>query len=92
MVKTLLKSVKQYKTVSILTPLVMIGEAAMEIVIPFLMKYLIDEIYVMERTGEFSLYIVWYGIAMLACAAFALYCGIMGGRLASKASAGFGQY
>ena len=42
MVKTLLKSVKQYKTVSILTPLVMIGEAAMEIVIPFLMKYLID--------------------------------------------------
>ena len=89
MVKTLLKSVKQYKTVSILTPLVMIGEAAMEIVIPFLMKYLIDEIYVMERTGEFSLYIVWYGIAMLACAAFALYCGIMGGRLASKASAGF---
>ncbi len=89
MVKTLLKSVKQYKTVSILTPLVMIGEAAMEIVIPFLMKYLIDEIYVMERTGEFSLYIVWYGIAMLACAAFALFCGIMGGRLASKASAGF---
>ncbi len=89
MVKTLLKSVKQYKKVSILTPLVMIGEAVMEIVIPFLMKFLIDEIYVMERSGEFSMYIVWYGLAMLACAAFALFCGIMGGRLASKASAGF---
>ena len=89
MVKTLLKSVKQYKTVSILTPLVMIGEAAMEIVIPFLMKFLIDEIYVMEQSGQFSMNIVWYGLAMLACAAFALFCGIMGGRLASKASAGF---
>ena len=89
MVKTLLKSVKQYKTVSILTPLVMIGEAAMEIVIPFLMKFLIDEIYVMEQSGQFSMNIVWYGLAMLACAAFALFCGVMGGRLASKASAGF---
>ena len=89
MVKTLLKSVKQYKTVSILTPLVMIGEAAMEIVIPFLMGFLIDEITAMAETRTFSMDIVWYGIAMIACAAFALFCGIMGGRLASKASAGF---
>lgn len=50
MVRTLLKSVKQYKTVSILTPLVMIGEAAMEIVIPFLMGFLIDEITAMAET------------------------------------------
>ena len=89
MVKILLKSVKQYKTVSILTPLVMIGEAAMEIVIPFLMGFLIDEITAMAETRTFSMDIVWYGIAMIACAAFALFCGIMGGRLASKASAGF---
>lgn len=89
MVKTLLKSVKQYKTVSVLTPLVMIGEAAMEIVIPFLMGFLIDEIYVIEATDAFSMNVIWYGLAMLACAAFALFCGIMGGRLASKASAGF---
>ena len=89
MVKTLLKSVKQYKTVSILTPLVMIGEASMEIIIPFLMGFLIDEITAMADTQTFSMKIVWYGLAMIGCAAFALYCGIMGGRLASKASAGF---
>lgn len=89
MVRTLLKSVKQYKTVSVLTPLVMIGEAAMEIVIPFLMGFLIDEITAMAETQTFSMDIVWYGLAMIACAAFALFCGIMGGRLASKASAGF---
>ena len=89
MVRTLLKSVKQYKTVSVLTPLVMIGEAAMEIVIPFLMGFLIDEITAMAKTQTFSMDIVWYGLAMIACAAFALFCGIMGGRLASTASAGF---
>ena len=89
MVRTLLKSVKQYKTVSILTPLVMIGEASMEIIIPFLMGFLIDEITAMAETTTFSMNIVWYGLAMIACAAFALFCGIMGGRLASKASAGF---
>lgn len=89
MVKTLLKSVKQYKTVSILTPLVMIGEASMEIIIPFLMGFLIDEITAMADTQTFSMKIVWYGLAMIGCAAFALYCGIMGGRLASKASAGY---
>ena len=88
MVKTLLKSVKQYKTVSVLTPVVMIGEAAMEIAIPFLMQFLLKEIREMTP-GSFSMNIVWYGLAMLACAAFALFCGIMGGRLASKASAGF---
>ena len=88
MVKTLLKSVKQYKTVSILTPVVMIGEAAMEIAIPFLMQYLLGAIRQMQP-GVFNMDILWYGLAMLACAAFALFCGIMGGRLASKASAGF---
>ena len=88
MVRTLLKSVKQYKTVSILTPIVMIGEAAMEITIPFLMQYLLGAIRQMTP-GVFNMDILWYGLAMLACAAFALFCGIMGGRLASKASAGF---
>lgn len=89
MVKTLLKSVKQYKAVSILTPLVMIGEAAMEILIPFLMAYLIDAISGISGTGDFNMDIVWYGLGMLACAAFALFCGVVGGRLAAKASAGF---
>ena len=35
MVKTLLKSVREYKKSSILCPLFMIGEAAMEILIPW---------------------------------------------------------
>ena len=44
MLKTLHKSLREYKVSSILTPLLMVGEAAMEIIIPFLMTYLIKEI------------------------------------------------
>ena len=36
MIKTLLKSVREYKLPSILCPIVMVGEAVMEIIIPFL--------------------------------------------------------
>ena len=93
MVRTLLKSVKQYKTVSVLTPLVMIGEAAMEIVIPFLMGFLIDEITAMAETQTFSMDIVWYGLAMIACAAFALFCGIIGRQTCFKGVGGLcGQF
>lgn len=89
MVKTLLKSVKQYKTVSILTPLVIVGEAAMEIIIPFMMQYLLAAISSMDESAGFNYDIVWWGLGMLACAAFALFCGVLGGKLAAKASAGF---
>lgn len=44
MLKTMHKSLREYKVSSILTPLLMVGEAAMEIIIPFLMTYLIKEI------------------------------------------------
>ena len=42
MLKTLLAEVKQYKKASILTPVFMVGEVVMEILIPMLMAYLID--------------------------------------------------
>ena len=44
MIKTLLKSVREYKTASILCPIVMVGEAVMEILIPFMMT--------LHRSGE----------------------------------------
>ena len=40
MLKTLLAEVKQYKKASILTPVFMVGEVVMEILIPMLMAYL----------------------------------------------------
>ena len=90
MIKKLLKSVREYKTPSILTPILMVGEAAMEIVIPFFMQYLIDEIREIAVGNEADVgQIVLWGGLMLAAAVFALLCGIIGAKLSAKASSGF---
>ena len=90
MIKKLLKSVREYKTPSILTPILMVGEAAMEIVIPFFMQYLIDEIREIAIGNEADVgQIVLLGGLMLAAAVFALLCGIIGAKLSAKASSGF---
>lgn len=89
MVKTLLKSVREYKTPSVITPIIMVGEAAMEIIIPFIMTYLLKEIE-LAVSGEGNITtVIFYGVIMLVCALFSLFCGVMGGKLAAKASAGF---
>lgn len=94
MIKTLLKSVREYKTPSILCPLVMVGEAAMEIIIPFLMTFIIGEL---EKLSEIAGYtvdlkvIITCSVLMLVCAVLALVCGILGGKLSAKASCGFAK-
>jgi len=88
MIKTLLKSVREYKVYSILTPILMVGEAAMEIVIPFIMTYLLDEIKAIS-TGVNVGRIVLYSCLLVLAAMFALACGAFGGKLSAKASCGF---
>ena len=44
MIKKLLKSVREYKTASIIVPVLMAVEAIMEIVIPFLMTFIVGEL------------------------------------------------
>ncbi|MBE7088705.1 MAG: ABC transporter ATP-binding protein [Clostridiales bacterium] len=89
MLKVLLKSVREYKTPSILTPVVMVGEAAMEIVIPFIMTFLLGQIELMASgEGDIGM-VLLYGAIMLVAALFSLVCGALGAKLASKASAGF---
>ncbi len=92
--KELLKSLRQYRWRAIVTPLFMIGEAALEILIPFMMTKLLG---VIERAGNANLpltgadfrQIALYGGIMLAMAIASLTCGIFGGKFASEASAGF---
>ena len=43
MIKRLLQEVKQYKKSSILAPLFMVGEVTMELMLPFLMSFIIDK-------------------------------------------------
>lgn len=92
MIKTLLKSVREYKLASILCPVVMVGEAAMEIVIPYLMTFIIGELQNLASLPDYSVNttkIIICSVLMVVCALFALFCGVMGGKLASKASCGF---
>lgn len=90
MIRKLLRSVREYKMPSILTPILMVGEAAMEIVIPFLMAYLLDEIQAITSGGQPNINrLLLYGGLMVAAAVFALICGVVGARLSAKASCGF---
>lgn len=92
MLKTLLKSVREYKTASIFCPIVMVGEAVMEIMIPFLMTFIVGEFEAVAKGTQAEAdmsKIILYACLMLACAFFALACGVWGGKLAAKASCGF---
>ena len=92
MIKTLLKSVREYKKPSILCPIVMVGEAVMEIIIPFLMTFIVKELESLakeETTAVDGGTIALYSSLMIVCAFLALFFGVWGGRLAAKASCGF---
>ena len=92
MIKTLLKSVREYKKPSILCPIVMVGEAVMEIIIPFLMTFIVRELEYLatgETTSVDGGKIALFSSLMIACAFLALFFGAWGGRLAAKASCGF---
>lgn len=93
MVKTLLSRVREYKRSALLTPVLMIGEAAMEIIIPFVMGELVNYLQqIVEGAMEVSLVtVLLYGLAMLVCAGFSLFCGVTGGFLGARASSGFAK-
>ena len=87
MLKTLAGHIKEFKLPSILTPCFMILEVATEMVIPLLMASIIDD---GVEAGNLS-HIFLIGGLMLLVALVSLYSGIMGGRLAAKASTGFSR-
>lgn len=92
MIKTLLKSVREYKLSSILCPLVMVGEAVMEIIIPFLMTSIVGQLEALARDKISQINVGALAInasIIILCAVFALICGVLGGKLAAKASCGF---
>ena len=85
MIKRLLQEVKQYKKSSILAPLFMVGEVTMELMLPFLMSFIIDKGIDRGNMAE----ILKYGCLMLGCAFVSLFCGVMSGYHAAYASSGF---
>ncbi|MDO4473970.1 MAG: ABC transporter ATP-binding protein [Eubacteriales bacterium] len=87
MFRVILKEVKEYKRASIVTPVFMILEVLMEMVIPFLMASIIDE---GVNKGNIE-HIYRVGVIMVAAALFGLLAGLAGGRYGAKASAGLAK-
>ena len=87
MLKTLASQIKEFKRDSLLTPIFMVLEVLFETIIPLLMASIIDK--GVEAGDMHHIYVI--GGWMIAAAAACLFSGIMGGRLASRASAGFAR-
>lgn len=87
LVKRLLGSVREFKAPSILTPVLVTLEVALEVIIPVLMSMLID--YGIEDQN--INYITQLGVLLVICAIVSLFFGTMAGRTAAKASAGFAR-
>ena len=87
MIKTLAKSIREYKTSSILTPLFMVGEVFMECMIPFITTKLVDTI----KDGGDMKQISQYGLMLVAIAVISLLCGAMAGHFGAIASCGFAK-
>ena len=83
--KRLLQELKEYKASSIKAPLFMIGEVALELSLPTLMAYVIDN-GVMKGDMRTA---VLMGLVMLVVAFLSLVCGALSAKNASYASAGF---
>ena len=92
MIKKLLKSVREYKKISIIVPLLMALEAIMEIIIPFLMTFIVGELQAVatNKKAQVDINVIAISAAfMIACALIALVAGSVGAKLAAKASCGF---
>lgn len=87
MLKTLGAQLKEFKKDSIKTPIFMILEVLMEMIIPFLMASIIDD---GVEKGDIR-HICIVGIFMIVAALIGLYAGIMGGVCGANASAGFAR-
>ncbi len=86
MLKILMSKIGEYKKETILTPLFMLGEVALETIIPTVMAMLID-----EMTGESMAPVFKYGSILLVLAGCSLVCGALSARYSAKASTGFAK-
>ena len=87
MLKTLAKSIRQYKRESILSPVLVTLEVLLECMIPLYMSTMLKNI-----TDEPTMSnILIYGAILLVMAAFSLLFGILAGKCAATASAGFAR-
>ncbi|HJJ73605.1 MAG TPA: ABC transporter ATP-binding protein [Methanocorpusculum sp.] len=86
-ISSLAAEVKQYKLPAILTPVFVILEVLMEVLIPFVIAHLIDN---GVEVGNYQV-ITEAGTILIILALLALLFGILAGRTSAVASAGFAR-
>ena len=87
MVKVLMKSIREYKKPSILTPLLVTGEVILECIIPFVLANLVNDIKAGCSMGE----ILEYAVILLLMAFLSLFFGGAAGSTCATASCGFAR-
>lgn len=87
MVKTILGQVKEFRKDSLITPVCMILEVIMEMIIPLLMAAVIDN---GVEKGDMN-YIYKTGAVMMLLAAFGLLAGMLGAKYGASASTGLAK-
>ena len=87
MIKTLAKSIREYKKLTILTPILVGLEVIVDILIPFIMSKIVDNgIY----GGNVEI-IYKLGAILVLIVAFSLFLGVAAGKTAANASTGFAK-
>ena len=87
MIKRLARCVREYKWAAILSPLCMVGEVAMEVLIPLVMADLYDYGIVMQDMNM----VVTKSVHLIILALLSLSFGVASANFASKAGTGFAK-
>lgn len=87
MFKYLLPRIREYKSYAILTPILMIGEVWMEVLIPYIMALIVDR---GISNGDIE-YVFVTSLYLVLVSLLSLLFGAMAAITASKASAGFAR-
>ena len=95
MIKTLAKSIREYKKPSILSPIFVSVEVILECLMPLVIMLFIAKISptsdAVSTEGVKMSTILYYGGILIAMALLSLVAGMLSGRFAARASAGFAK-
>ena len=91
MIKTLAKSIREYKRPSILSPIFVSVEVILECLMPLVIVWFMDALEVSKSSSELMRVILIYGGSLIGMAVLSLATGMASGRFAARASAGFAK-
>jgi len=87
LLRELAKSIREYKKVSIITPILITMEVIIECIIPFITANLVNQI----KAGSDLQTISKYGLILIVLAFLSLICGAVAGTTSATAACGFAK-